>query len=169
MRRWFGAGEELGETFRIYPLYSLVGVRTAIALGPIRRRAETLHFEIMRSACDELARLSFANTTWPAGALANRSDADRYRQPPQKAVPGAPVQWQASRLTDNRDVVIAYMLDEPANPIFDLVDRRALEELLTGPDDPANADLELLYGVLTAAVWLGHHERPARFGAPAPT
>jgi hypothetical protein len=169
MRRWFGAGEEFGEAFRIYPLYSLVGVRAAFALGPIRRRAEILHFEIMRSACDELARLPFANATWPAGALADLPDADVYRREAQKAIPGAPVEWQASRLTDNREVLRSYLLDEPANPVFEIVDRGAVEELLTRPDDPPNADLQSLYGVLTAAVWLGHHETPARFGAPSST
>ncbi len=100
MRRWFGAGEELGQGFRFFPLYSLLGVRAAFALGPIRRRAEILHFEVMRSACDELARCPFANATWPAGALADLPDADSYRRPAQKATPGAPVQWQASRLTE---------------------------------------------------------------------
>ena len=165
MRRWFGAGEELGEAFRIYPLCSLAGVRAAFALGPIRRRAETLHFEIMRSACDALARVPFADATWPTGALADLPDADGYRQPAQKAMPGAPVQWQASRLTDNRDVLRAYLLDEPTNPVFEIVDRDAVEKLLTPPELPANADLQSLYGVLTAAVWLGHHETPTRHGA----
>ena len=168
MRRWFGAGEELGEAFRIYPLCSLAGVRAAFALGPIRRRAETLHFEIMRSACDELVRLPFANATWPAGATAGLedADADRYRQPAQEAMPGAPVQWQTSRLTDNKDVLTAYLLDEPTNPVFEIVDRNAVEKLLTAPELPPNAEPQSLYGVLTAAIWLGHHETPTRHGAP---
>jgi len=69
----------------------------------------------------------------------------------------------------NRAVLEAYLLDEPANPIFDIVDRGAVEKLLTGPDEAANVDLQSLYGVLTAAVWLGHHETPARIGDPPPT
>ena len=60
LRRWFGTGEELGEAFRVVPLYSLRAVQAAFALGPVRRRDELLHFEITRRACDKLARMPFA-------------------------------------------------------------------------------------------------------------
>ena len=114
MRRWFGAAEELGEAFRIYPLYSLRGVQAAFASGPIRRRDETLHFAITRRACDRLARLPFADASWTAGAVSAIADGDGYRTPAQKAVPGAPGPRQAGRLTTNRDVVVKYLLDEPS-------------------------------------------------------
>ena len=55
LRRWFGAADEIGEAFRVIPLYSLRGAQAAFALGPIKRRDELLHFEIMRRACDRLA------------------------------------------------------------------------------------------------------------------
>jgi hypothetical protein len=166
MRRWFGAGEETGEALRIYPLYSLRGIQAAFALGPIRRHDEVLHFEITRRACDWLARLPFANASWAPGAVSAVADGEDYLKPPQKAAPAAPMAWQASRVADNRAVLETYLLDDPSNAVFEVVNRQAVETLLGRPDMPDGAGMQHLYGVLTAAVWLGHHEQPARIGTP---
>jgi hypothetical protein len=166
LRRWFGTGEELGEAFRVVPLYSLRAVQAAFALGPVRRRDELLHFEITRRACDKLARMPFANASWTEGAVQGQPDPDEYRPPPQKATSAGTVEWQASRLEVHRDVIEAYLLDDPSNPVFEVVNREAVEKVLTGPSVTDSVGLRSLYGALTAAVWLGHHETPARSGEP---
>ena len=158
LRRWFGTMEEIGEAFRVIPLYSLRGAQAAFALGPVRRRDEVLHFEIMRRACDRLSKMPFANASWTKGAVAALPDPDEYRRPPQKATSEASVEWQASRLETHRDVVEEYLLEEPSNPVFEVISRDVVQKVLAGPTVTDSVGLRGLFGALTAAVWLGHHE-----------
>jgi hypothetical protein len=181
LRRWFGTSDEIGEQFRVIPLYSLRGAQAAFALGPIKRRGEFLHFEVMRRACDKLAKMPFANATWSNAVASSLSDPDEYRKPPQTATSTAAVDWQATRLEARRDVLESYLLDEPSNPVFDVISRDAVQKVLSRrrkttralwhratrrqpPAVPDSLALRELYGALTAAVWLGHHEIPARAG-----
>jgi hypothetical protein len=166
LRRWFGTAEEIGEAFRVNPLYSLRGAQAAFALGPIQRRDELLHFEVMRRACDRLAKMPFANAAWTTAAVSGLPDPNEYRRPPQQATSTVPVEWQASRLETHRDVVEEYLLEEPSNPVFEVINRDAVEKVLAGPPVTDGVALRGLFGALTAAVWLGHHENPARAGAP---
>jgi hypothetical protein len=67
LRRWVGATEEIETRNRMFPLYSLPAIRLAFAIGPELRRRQCVHFEVMRAACDELARMPFAGSAWPDG------------------------------------------------------------------------------------------------------
>ncbi|HKA84201.1 MAG TPA: hypothetical protein VKD21_10085 [Acidimicrobiales bacterium] len=164
LRRWLGTMEEIGESGRIFPLYSLTGVRVAFAMGSNARRAEQLHFSIIRKACPELARLPLANRAWSDAVLSKAADGDECRTAPITYSGPAAVQWQAQRIEDNGDLVRGYLLDEPSSPLFDMVDRRALVTLLeTGPPwNPQQA--RQIFGALTAAVWLGHHDSRSKVG-----
>jgi hypothetical protein len=166
LRRWFGAADEIGEQFRVNPLYSLRAAQAAFALGPIKRRGELLHFEIMRRACDRLAKIPFANATWSTAVASALGNPDEYRRPPQTATSEATVDWQATRLEARRDVLESYLLDEPSNPVFEVISRDVVQKVLAGPALTDNLALRGLYGALTAAVWLGRHEIPARVGEP---
>ena len=121
--------EELGEV-RPLLLISLIGLQAAFALTPEQRRNEVLHFEVMRRACPELARMRFANASWPEALLSNRDDADDFRAPPYIYTGPAPVQWQAIRLEQNRAVLEAVLLDDSANPVFEILDRKQLVRTL---------------------------------------
>jgi hypothetical protein len=164
LRRWLGTMEEIGESGRIFPLYSLTGVRAAFAMGPDARRAEQLHFSIIRKACPELARLPLANRAWSEAVLSKAQNADECRTPPITYSGPATVQWQAQRLEDNGDIVRGYLLDEPSSALFDIVDRRALVTLLEmGPPwNPQQA--RQIFGALTSAVWLGRHDSRSKVG-----
>jgi hypothetical protein len=164
LRRWLGTMEEIGESGRIFPLYSLTGVRAAFAMGSDARRAEQLHFSIIRKACPELARLPLANRAWSEAVLLKASNGHEYRTAPITYSGPAAVQWQAQRLEDNGDIVRGYLLDEPSSPLFDIVDRRALAALLeTGPPwNPQQA--RQIFGALTSAVWLGRHDSRSKVG-----
>jgi hypothetical protein len=164
LRRWLGTMEEIGESGRIFPLYSLTGVRAAFAMGSDARRAEQLHFSIIRKACPELARLPLANRAWSEAVLSKAPNPDECRTAPITYSGPAAVQWQAQRLEDNGDIVRGYLLDEPSSPLFDIVDQRALAALLgTGPPwNPQQA--RQIFGALTAAVWLGRHDSRSKVG-----
>ena len=122
-RNWAKSG-------RVFPLISLIGLQAAFALTPEQRRNEVLHFEVMRRACPELARMRFANASWPEALLSNRDDADDFRAPPYIYTGPAPVQWQAIRLEQNRAVLEAVLLDDSANPVFEILDRKQLVRTL---------------------------------------
>ncbi len=86
LRRWFGTLNEHDNRNRMFPLYSLLGIRTAFAIGHRRRHAQVLPLELMRHACPELARLPFAGSGWPADAIAHLPDADQYPTAPAPAL-----------------------------------------------------------------------------------
>lgn len=166
MRWWGGSVEESATRTRLYPLLSLLGMQAAAALGPASRRAEEVPREVMARASAALAAAPFAEDAW-AGAVAGatrtaRTAAGAASAPvPRPAAPRgpAPQPWQVVRLEAQRDAVEALLLDDPANPVFDLVDRRALTAVLMGIDAPRTVSQWIqVYGVLTAAVWLGGSE-----------
>jgi hypothetical protein len=51
-----------------------------------------------------------------------------------------------------------FLLDEPSNPVFDLLDRTRVEAAVTDFDGLTEPSKKQLYGALTAAIWLGGHE-----------
>jgi hypothetical protein len=165
-RRWFGTYEELGEAGRVHPLYSLVGLQAAFALGGEMRRRELLHFAIMSKACPELAKLPFANEGWSEAVTAGRPDARDFQSPPvhYDGSGPQPEHWKPQRLLDNLDVARELLLDETSSPIHDIIDRSAVERVLADPERATPATCRQLFGALTAAVWLGGYEARQRIG-----
>ena len=163
MRRWFGTTDELGEALRVDSRCTRFAHAGRFALGPIRRRGELLHFEVMRRACDKLAKMPFADRDLEP---VRRFDAHRSGRVRATGADGATseatVEWQATRLEKHRDVLESHLLDEPSNPVFEVISRDAVEKALTGPPVTDSLALRSLYGALTAAVWLGHHELQRR-------
>ena len=164
LRRWFGTVEALGESGRIFPLYSLVGLQAAFTIGSRRRWAEWLPFEIMRRAAPDLAKMPLANQGWSDQLLAPLQDAGDYRQPPVVYRGTKPVSWQRNRVDTHRDVVEDVLLDEASSPWFDFLDRAAIERVLSGPTPTGRQQPQALFGALAAAVWLGGAELPHRIG-----
>ncbi len=172
MRWWGGAVEEAATRTRLYPLLSLLGMRAAFALGPASRRAEEVPREVMARASAALAAAPFAEDAW-AGSVAGAARVARTAaRGPVAARPAPtgppPVRWQVARLAAQRDVVEALLLDDPTNPLHDLLDRRALIDVLVGGRPPrAVGEWVQLYGLLTAAVWLGGTEGGTQAAVPA--
>jgi hypothetical protein len=166
LRRWFGATEELGDSGRVFPLYSLAGLQAAFSLGPESRRTELLHFAIMRDAFPALSKVPFANRGWAPEVFKHLPDAEEYRVAPRTYAGPKPRLWQVSRLEQNRDVLEDHLLDDRSNPVFEILDRKAVARVLRRPLPADVRALVQLYGALTAAVWLGRHETPSRIGGP---
>ena len=172
LRRWGGTIEEIGNARQVYPLYSLVALQAAFALGGSRRRDEYLHFHIMRDACPVLAEHRFAFHGWRDSLLAEVPGADRYRAEPctpaATEVRGSSTHgWLTDRVDHHREAIEAYLLDEPSSPLYEIVDRPAVAQALSGGIAPGLHPRYQMLGALTAAVWLGHHELPARVGTPS--
>jgi hypothetical protein len=171
LRRWSGTLEEIGHKARFCPLYSLVALQAGFALGPTRRRNEYLHFHLMRDACPMLAEHRFAGRGWRDGLLAGVADGHRYDVAPctppivRKGHP-TPQSWQGGRFERHRDIVEAYLLNEPASPLFEVVDGQAVIEALDGDFPPGFQPRFQIFGALAAAMWLGHHELALRAGTP---
>jgi hypothetical protein len=166
-RRWFGTYEELGEAGRVFPLYSLVGLQAAFALGSVKRRVEYLHFAIMRRACPDLAKMPFADAGWAEKLISELTDADDYRKPAVRhdGAGPAPTQWRPQRLLDNLDVARDLLLDESSSPLYDIIDRDAVHGVLRDPARATQPVCRQLFGALAAAVWLGQDESQERIGA----
>ncbi len=49
-------------------------------------------------------------------------------------------------------------MDDRSNPVFELVDHHAVEAAVDGFAVLTESAKHQLYGALTAAMWLGHHE-----------
>jgi hypothetical protein len=171
LRRWGGTLEEIGHTNRVFPLYSLVALQAAFVLGADRRRNEYLHFHVMRDACPMLAEHRFAGRGWRDSLLADVDDPERYAAEPCTLPPPAedaprPMAWQADRFERHREIIEAYLLNEPENPLFEVVDRGALTEVLATDLPRGFASRYHMFGALAAAVWLGGHELPLPVGTP---
>jgi hypothetical protein len=165
-RRWFGTYEEFGEAGRVHPLYSLVGLQAAFALGGQKRRHELLHFAIMRRACPDLAKMPLADAAWSETLLSGLADADDYRIPAvrsDRAGP-APTQWRPQRLLDNIGVARDLLLGEASSSLHDIIDHKAVRRLLADPEQATPYACRQLFGALAAAVWLGRHESWVRIG-----
>jgi hypothetical protein len=166
-RRWFGTYEELGEAGRVFPLYSLVGLQAAFALGPTKRRQEFLHFAVMSRACPDLAKVPFADTGWSEKVIAGQAKPGDYSAAPvrHKGDGPAATQWRPQRLLDNLNVARDLLLDESSSRLFDIIDRKAVQGVLRDPARATQAVCRQLFGALAAAVWLSHTESRERISA----
>jgi hypothetical protein len=166
-RRWFGSTQEADENNHVLPLHSPLGVRLGFALGARERRRQWIYRELYRRTCPELAEMPFTSRPWPKVEVPER------RPEPKKAPALRSVPMRSScrplrrtavlerrRPSEGEDVEVMrrYLLDEPSNPVFDLLDRTRVEAAVTGFDGLTEASKKQLYGALTAAIWLGGHE-----------
>ena len=165
-RRWFGTYEDLGEAGRAHPLYSLVGLQAAFALGGEMRRRELLQFAIMRTACPDLAKLPFANEGWSVELTSQLVDGHEFGSDPVRYDGSGPrpERWKPQRLLDNLDVARELLVDETSSPVHEIVDRDAVQRVLSEPNRATPATCRQLFGALTAAVWLGGYEARQRIG-----
>jgi hypothetical protein len=166
-RRWFGATQETDDNNHVLPLHSPLGVRLGFSLGARDRRAQWIYRELYRQTCPELGDMPFTSRPWPDVEVPDRRPEPteptelRPLAPPTSAKPReqtAPAQER--RQFEDEDVAAMrhYLLDEPSNPVFELLDRARVEEAVTGFDALTEPAKKQLYGALTAAVWLDRHE-----------
>ena len=91
LRRWTGTEDEIDLSNRVFPLYSLVGLRAAFVIGAAKRRAEFLHYHVMRTSCPSLVDLTFAGDGLARGGPRRRGpwpDRPAGRADPSSCSPG---------------------------------------------------------------------------------
>ena len=175
-RRWFATANEIDSQNRRFPLYSAAGIRLAFAIGTENRHSEWIHYQLMSQACAPLVRAPFADGGWPAGADGGLVPSARHHEPappppPRLADPvpiprRSPKAWKRTAGRDRRaaseaedlELMRRFVVDDPSNAVFEIVDPVATARALDGFDGLGNAPKRQLYGALTAAIWLGGSE-----------
>jgi hypothetical protein len=173
LRRKYGTTQEILDAYRVTPLYSLVGLHTAFALGAASRRNELIHFTIMKDCCEKLTKIPFAKGGWREGVTRTLADTADYRAAFSETRRKARKQrfqtvrqaFNAQNLLENQQVFDKHLMADGDHPVFEVVDRRATAAALTklkqGGELSRGARIQL-FGALTAAIWLGHHEARPR-------
>ncbi|MBI4728922.1 MAG: hypothetical protein HY775_05395 [Acidobacteria bacterium] len=169
MRRWFGTDQQLTPWLPAFPLQSLEALRAGFRLGLHARQIDGLHFELVRGLAPELSKLPFALDRWHEDNWRGLPDAEEYlRVEPCMAAAGAETPlWQRIAWPRSRTLLQEYLLADPSNPLFGVINRRALERALLPEDPPPSSVVEALYATLTAAVWLASDELVQRCGEEA--
>jgi hypothetical protein len=143
---------------RILPYATPVCIRINHRLPLDSRPDPRFHVDLQRRCAPELSKLPFAEWTWPESAIAHLPDADEYRQiRPVLSQNLDGRTWRQKRYADYRPVIESIVLDR-SNPIHELLDYgRLTDRLATGDAHPGRT--RLMWGVFSAAVWIGQHER----------
>jgi hypothetical protein len=158
LRRWLGAEQELNFANRVFPLYSLVGVRAAFAVGAERRRAEFIPLQLLRRYGSELLELPLASGGW-GRALAQEPNPDSARRQQRDAERR---KWQAKALRENQEVFRKLLPSDADHPAFELLDRAAIASAIEQAESLTLHGRIQLYGAMTAIVWLGGGDLPWR-------
>ena len=186
LRRWTGTEDEIDLSNRVFPLYSLVGLRAAFVIGAAKRRAEFLHYHVMRTSCPSLVDLTFAGAGWPEEVLVDGGHG--LTDPPAVPIPAAVLQDAVTTrarprrramkrraaptpltanqlhhqrsLSKHRPVLEAHLVDDPANPVFDVIDRKRTLSAMNGIEELDLQDRIRLFGAATAAIWLRDRDAP---------
>lgn len=177
LRRWLGTGVETDSQSRSFPLYSITAVRLAFAIGAESRRAEWIHYQLIRQNCEPLLHVPFAGSEWHPGADGKPSRPRPIREAPPLAptstptrimdrlpCPSAPLvrtvgRDQRARLAeDDREVMRRFLREDLSNPVFDIIDPGAARDAVDGFEHLPERHKLQLYGALSAAIWLGRYE-----------
>lgn len=129
---------------------------------PVERRPDVrFHLDLQRRACLELSKMPLTTTSWTESMYEQLPDAEDYRQlqPVSTRDPRGRT-WRVRNYAEYLPVIEEIILDR-TNPIHELVDYdRLVERLASGGEHEGRT--RLLWGVLTAAVWMGQHELPIK-------
>lgn len=176
LRRWFGATQEVDERNHVFPLHSQRGVELAFAIGARDRHRLWTYRELFERTIPSLADQTFASWGWPDQSvparrrdttsqqlrrvLAARVSNSRLRQRFVQPTPPATVGQESreNNATLDREIMRRYLLDDPSNRVFEIVDRRAVETAINDFPRMRKNSKDQLCGAMSAAIWLGGHE-----------
>jgi hypothetical protein len=184
LRRWLGPTQEVDAQNRVFPLYSITGIRLGFAIGAENRHAEWIHYRLMRSACEPLVYAPFGAGGWPPGADGELASPSRYddpipEQPPRRrprdlahdrlagfarrVMQPAPVrhvarEFRAKVRATDVEIMRRLLRHDTANPAFEIIDATAAQRALDRFDVLPEMHRLQLFGALSAVIWLGGHE-----------
>jgi hypothetical protein len=130
---------------------------------PLDQRPDfRFHLDLQRTCSIELSKMPFADKPWSEPAYRHLPDAADYRQIEpihSRSIDGRT--WRQKRYTDYRKLFEPILFDL-SNPLHELLDfDRLAERVATGDHNPGRT--RLIWGVLTAAVWMAALEQPMKF------
>ncbi len=125
------------------------------------RPSQRFTIDLIRRHSLALSKLPLAASTWDEAEIGHLPDADDYRRVEPTRTTSADVRnWRLMHYSDYRPMLEAALLDR-LNPIHELVQfDRLAERIATGDANPGRT--RLLWGALTAAIWMGDYELDAR-------
>lgn len=142
--RWAGTEEELNPFRpRFHPLHAGGAWQAARSLGADGRRRHLIHDEIIQRLAPALVDIPYAEDLQPPA-----------RGPLLKGVP-----WSEVRV-----VLQHHLMDDEANPVFELLDRGAAQAVVSGEDQPPRPVTTQLINALGVAIWMRRGELRARTG-----
>ena len=160
-RHRFAVVHAWGERPTFTPFVTPTLVRANQKLPVDQRPDHRFQIDLMRRFVPDLSMMPFAIQGWSEAAIAHLPDADAYRAiPTVKTTSPDGRNWRVLRYQDYRPFLDEILL-ERSNPIHELIDSDKLERVLpTG--DVHGGRVRRIWAVLTAAIWMGHHELPVR-------
>ena len=158
-RSWSGPSRAVKPNHWLGPFLIPPYIRFRQLLPAADRANPRVHLDLLRRCKVDLSTVPLANDSWPEGAIAAYPDADRLRAvEPMRSLPGPSAGWRTARANELRPMLSAYLAD-PANPIYEVVDYTAVQQLLNRSKITGQG-LRFLYGVATGAIWLATRETP---------
>ena len=147
--------------WRLSPFPTRVIVQANHSLPEPARPDHRFQIDLMRRHNIALSKLPFAASTWGEASIAHLPDAEDYRRVQAAVTTSADARnWRLMRYAGYRPMLETYLLDRE-NPIHELVSfERLAERIASGDAHPGRT--RMLWGALTAAIWMGHHELDAR-------
>jgi hypothetical protein len=150
---------------RINPYFAPSCLRANHRL-PVEQRPDfRFHVDLQRRCGDELSKMPFADAVWPEAAYRHLPDADDYRRmQPIHSHDANGRTWRQKRYPDYRRLIEPILLDR-SNPLHELLDYdRLVDRIATGDANPGRT--RMIWGALTAAVWMGGLDQPITFTRP---
>ncbi len=144
---------------RIDPFMTPVCIRATHRLPAERRPDLRFHLDLQWQVSPELSKIPLAGSVWSEPMYAHLPDAADYRSlQPQKTLDSSGRTWRAKHYAAYLETILPVVLDQ-ANPIFELLDQDHLIDRIARGDEHEGR-VRLVWNLLSAAAWTGHHERP---------
>jgi hypothetical protein len=131
---------------------------------PVNLRPDPrFHLDLQRRSTPALSKMPFVGPPWTEAAFAHLPDAGEYRGIESISTVHAIGQtWRQKRYAEYLPLIEPILYD-PGNPVRDLLDIDRLTKRVANGALSAGR-IRLIWGALTAAIWLGHGEQPAKIG-----
>lgn len=161
-----GPGRAAEASLWFDPLCSPLWMRASFRLPPHQRPGFRFHIDLIEALCPGMLDIPLADTVWTPESYAHRPDRQRFAQMEAILSSDAAAQnWRVLGWPEYRPL-LADILLEQTNPVYQLLDYPRMERLMRKPSITATQG-RVIYGALTAALWLGGHETRSPIGTPA--
>jgi len=147
---------------RVDPFMTPACMRSSHRLPVDRRPDLRFHLDLQRRCNVELSKMPFERTAWYQESMyAHLPDAEDYRRIETVTTQNAGGRsWRVKHYAEYRPFIERIVLDRE-NPIHEITEFEPLAGRIA-KGDASEGRARLIWGVLSAAVWMGNHEQPAK-------